>query len=94
MALFLQQIMAMPTVVFTALLGIVIVYWLFVVIGALDVDMIDVGADLDGIAEGAAEGAMEGAAEGAMEGATEGAMEGAAEGATEGIGGAVESAES
>ncbi|MEM7678172.1 MAG: glycine zipper family protein [Myxococcota bacterium] len=77
MALFLQQIMAMPTVVFTALLGIVIVYWLFVVIGALDIDMIDVGADLDGLAEGA----------------TEGAMEGAAEGATEGLGGAVESAE-
>ena len=74
MAQFLHQIMALPTVVYTALLGIVFVYWLFVIVGALDIDM--VGGDVEGLAEGAAEGGFEGAAEGAMEGATEGAMEG------------------
>ena len=89
MAQFLEQIMALPTVVLTAVLGIVFVYWLFVIVGALDIDMVDIGGDLDGLAEGAAEGGLEAAAEG-IEGAAEG-IEGAAEGiegAAEGIEGA------
>ncbi len=68
MGSFVQQIMAMPTVIFTALLGIVLVYWMFVIVGALDIDMVDVGGDLDGLAEGAAEGAVEGGVDGATEG--------------------------
>jgi hypothetical protein len=43
-----------PTVVFTIALGIVIVYWLFVLIGALDIDLFggDVDVDVSGGAKG------------------------------------------
>jgi len=43
-----------PTVVFTIVLGIVIVYWLFVLIGALDIDLFggDVDVDVSGAAKG------------------------------------------
>ena len=44
---FLTAILAFPTVVFTILLGVVILYWLFVLLGALDVDLLG-DADLDG----------------------------------------------
>lgn len=72
MSQLLHIALSFPTVVWTVLLGIALVYWMFVILGALDIDIIG-DADLDG----AAEGAMEGAAEGAMEGAAEGAMDGA-----------------
>lgn len=43
-----------PTVVFTIALGIVLVYWLFVLIGALDIDLFggDVDVDVSGAAKG------------------------------------------
>ena len=43
-----------PTVVFTIVLGIVIVYWMFVLIGALDIDLFggDVDVDVSGAAKG------------------------------------------
>lgn len=43
-----------PTVVFTIVLGIVLVYWLFVLIGALDIDLFggDVDVDVSGAAKG------------------------------------------
>jgi hypothetical protein len=43
-----------PTVVFTIALGIVVVYWLFVLIGALDIDLFggDVDVDVSGAAKG------------------------------------------
>lgn len=44
---FLTAILAFPTVVFTILLGVVIVYWLFVLLGALDINLLG-DADLDG----------------------------------------------
>jgi hypothetical protein len=37
---FLTAILAFPTVVFTILLGVVVVYWLFVLLGALDIDLL------------------------------------------------------
>ena len=83
MTQFLHQIMALPTVVFTALLGIVFVYWLFVILGALDIDMVDVGGDLDGVGEGA----LDGVAEGSIDAAAEGLQ-----GAADTIDGAAESA--
>jgi len=43
-----------PTVVFTIALGIVLVYWLFVLIGALDIDLF--GGDIDVDVSGAAKG--------------------------------------
>jgi hypothetical protein len=46
--------LSFPAVLFTILLGIALVYWLFVILGALDIDIFG-GAevDLDGAAEGA-----------------------------------------
>lgn len=44
---FLNAILAYPTVVYTILLGVVVVYWLFVLLGALDIDLLG-DADLDG----------------------------------------------
>lgn len=44
---FLNAILAFPTVVFTIPLGVVVVYWLFVLLGALDIDLLG-DADLDG----------------------------------------------
>ena len=40
-----------PTVVFTILLGIALFYWLFVLLGALDIDVLG-GADVSGAAKG------------------------------------------
>ncbi len=74
---FLDAILAMPTGIFTVLMGLVLLYWLFFMFGAFDLDLL-------GGADGAAEGALEGAAEGALEGAAEGALEGAGGAAGEG----------
>lgn len=73
-----SELMAMPTGIFTVLLGLVILYWVLFLIGGLDLDVL-------GGADGAAEGALEGAAEGALEGAAGGAVEGAADGALDGV---------
>jgi hypothetical protein len=59
--------LSFPTVVFSLFLVVVGVYWLFVIVGALDVDLIPVGGEAEGLAEGAVEGLAEGAAEGAAE---------------------------
>lgn len=64
MSEFLDQIVAFPTVIYTTALGLVLLYWGFVILGILDVDVLDA-------AEGAAEGLAEGAAEAAAEGAAE-----------------------
>ena len=44
---FLNAILAFPTVLFTIPLGVVVVYWLFVILGALDINLLG-DADLDG----------------------------------------------
>ena len=80
--------LAFPTAIYSILLTIVIIYWCFVLFGALDIDIIDVGGIEgagEGVAEGAAEGIAEGVAEGAAEGMAEGAAEGMAEGTSEGM---------
>ena len=85
---FLDAILAFPTIAFTIPLAMALFYWVFVIVGAVDVDILG-GADgaAEGLAEGLAEGAAEGAAEGITEGVTEGATEGATEGVTESAGG-------
>ena len=81
MATVLTIMLSFPSVVFTVLLGVVLVYWLFVLTGALHVDLLGEGA-----ADGALEGAgIEGVAKGALEGAAKGALEGVAKGALEGV---------
>ena len=65
----LQASLRFPTVVFTIALGIALVYWLFVVLGALDLDLLggghhdldlggghDVGGDAGGDADGDVDG--------------------------------------
>ncbi|WP_437730544.1 glycine zipper family protein [Sorangium sp. So ce1335] len=77
-----------PAVIFTVVLALALIYWLFVLLGALDLDLLggahgDAAPDL-GALEGATKGALEGATKGALEGATKGALEGATKGALEG----------
>lgn len=89
MAEVLAASLAFPAVIFTVLLALALIYWLFVLLGALDLDLLggahgDAAPDLGGL-EGAAKGALEGAAKGALEGAAKGALEGAAKGAAEGL---------
>jgi hypothetical protein len=67
-------VLSFPTVIFTVVFALCLLYWLFVLFGALDLDTFSA----DG-AEGAAKGALEGAAKGAMEGAAKGAADGVAD---------------
>jgi hypothetical protein len=66
-----------PGVIATVMLGFVLAYWLFVMLGALDIDML--GGHADGMAEGA-DGALHGAAKGVAEGVADGAAHGAVKG--------------
>jgi len=63
---FLATALSMPTLAFTGLLGLVVLYWLSVMLGALDLEVLDFDLGADG-ADGAVDGALEGGAEGAME---------------------------
>ena len=55
-----------PTVIFTIALGIVLVYWLFVLLGALDIDLLGGGdVDVTGAAKGIGEALTGGAKAGA-----------------------------
>lgn len=58
-----------PTVIFTIGLGITLVYWLFVLLGALDIDLFQGNGDFDVAAAGKGVGdAIAGGAKGAAEG--------------------------
>ncbi|MCA9537452.1 MAG: DUF1449 family protein [Myxococcales bacterium] len=83
---FLHAVLAFPTVIYTVLLVVTLVYWLFVVIGALDVDALDVGDAADGLADGAADGLADGLADGAADGLADGAAEALGHGAADAIG--------
>jgi hypothetical protein len=78
MAQLLTVALTFPAVVYTMLLGIALVYWLFVILGAAHVNLLGDGV-ADGIADAAAEGAIDGVVKGALEGAAKGALEGVAD---------------
>lgn len=80
---FLAVALSFPAVVYTVLLGVALVYWLFVIIGAAHVNLLGEGA-ADGAADGALEGVAKGAADAALDGVAKGALEGAAKGVIEG----------
>ena len=61
-----QASLQFPTVVFTIALGIALVYWLFVLLGALDIDLFGHGGDVD--VSGAAKGIGEAITGGAKAG--------------------------
>jgi hypothetical protein len=79
----LNALFSYPMVVLSGLMGLVLLYWLFVILGALDVDIFQADVDVDGVLDAAADGAAEAALEGA-----DGAFE-----AAEGADGALEAAE-
>jgi len=83
---FLQAIVAFPTILFTIPVGLSVLYWLFVVLGAVDLDLIHVDG-LEGVLEGGVDGVLDGAFEGAAE-----ALDGAVEGAAEALDGALDGA--
>lgn len=77
-----EIVLAFPTVIYTVSMALSLVYWLFVVIGAVDIDAL--GGSAEGAADGVADGVFEGASKGVMEGAAKGVFEGAAKGVVEG----------
>lgn len=84
MAPFLALALTFPAVVYTVLLGVALVYWVFVMVGAAHVNLLGDGA-VDAAVDAAADVAIEGMAKGAFEGATKGILEGAAD-RLEGVG--------
>lgn len=47
----LSAMLAFPTVIFTVLLGVVVTYWIFVILGALDIDLLEFDVDTDAEAD-------------------------------------------
>ncbi|MBX3206602.1 MAG: glycine zipper family protein [Labilithrix sp.] len=78
MAPFLALALSFPAVVYTVLLGVALVYWVFVMVGAAHVNLLGDGA-MDAAVDGAVDAAIDGVAKGALEGATKGMLEGAAD---------------
>lgn len=51
MEAFFSNIFSFPTIVFTGLLGFMCLYWLFAIIGMVDIDVLDLDIDLDADAD-------------------------------------------
>src|SRR5262249_46783092 len=77
----LTLMLSFPTVVFTVLLGVVLLYWLFVILGALHLDALGAG---DGALDGVGHGGLEGAGDAGLEGAGHGGVDGAGHGGADG----------
>ena len=77
---------AFPTIIFTVLLGLVVIYWIISMVSGGGADGAIEGMT-EGLFEGLAEGAVEGLADGALEGMADGALDGAADGLAEGSSG-------
>jgi len=90
---FLALALSFPAVVYTVLLGVALVYWLFVMVGAAHVNLLGDGA-ADAALDGVAKGAIEGVAKGVLEGAAKGVLEGAAKGVLDGAADHVDGAHS
>lgn len=73
---FFSIILSVPTVVFTVLLLVIVLYWLMVIVGAIGVDILNVGEAAGAKIEGMVSGAVEGKIEGVLDGAVEGKVEG------------------
>ncbi len=72
--------LSFPSVIYTVLLGVMLVYWLFVMVGVVDLGE----GSAKGVLEGSVKGVLEGSADGALEGSAKGALEGSAKGVAEG----------
>lgn len=49
---FLLNIFTYPTAIFTVMLGVAAIYWLFAIVGLVDMDVLDLDVDLDADLEG------------------------------------------
>ena len=76
---FLTVISTFPTIIFTVPVALTCAYWVFVIIGALDIELLDTLSGLDSFFDGAGEGAAEAAAEAAGEVGAEAAAEAGAD---------------
>lgn len=86
---FLEVMTGYPTVILTVLMGLVLLYWLMVIFGAVDVEVPGLDGlveSVDGAVEGFVDGAVEGAAEGLLDGAADGAVDAALDGAADAAG--------
>lgn len=81
MAEFLQNILAFPALPLTVAMGVVLLYWLFVIIGAVGLDALDAGGDAVAGGVKAAGEAVSGGLKGAGE-AVAGGLKGAGESLT------------
>jgi hypothetical protein len=90
MAAFFDIVLSFPTVFFAGAFVIATLYWLMVIVGAADLELID---GVDGFFEGIDGGLeVDGMLDAALDGATEGAAEAAADGAADGVAEAVDGA--
>jgi hypothetical protein len=55
---FLSVVSSYPTVVFTVLLGVIFLYWMLAILGAVDIDALDVDIDTDASSVGGITGLM------------------------------------
>ncbi len=55
---FYQNISSFPTAIFTFILGICILYWLFAVLGVVDIDMLDIDLENEAATPNAIAGVM------------------------------------
>lgn len=78
---FINSLVALPTVLFTVPVGVSMLYWLMVIVGAADLD--GVFSSGDGVAEGGGEAVGEGMLESGGEAIGEGAV---ADGVVDGVG--------
>ncbi|AKT39029.1 uncharacterized protein CMC5_031750 [Chondromyces crocatus] len=90
MVALLDASLAFPAVIYSGVLALALIYWFFVVLGALDIDALgaaDGGADaaLDGAIKGTLDGALKGTLDGTIKGTLEGATKGTIEGAAKGV---------
>ena len=84
---FLALLQTMPVVVFAVFSVLTLGYWLMVLVGAADIDVLDgISGKVDGIADGLLDGVVDGAVDGVVDGAVEGAVDGAVDGAADGVG--------
>ncbi len=72
---FLDTILSAPTVVFTVMLIVIVLYWLMVIVGAIGVDVLHIGEAAGGKIEGMVGGAVEANVDGAVEAKVEGLAE-------------------
>ncbi|MDP6115866.1 MAG: DUF1449 family protein [Planctomycetota bacterium] len=81
---FFHQIITVGMLPYTIFLGIVVSYWLFMIIGFVGIDLLDFDVDMPDI------DGLDGAADGAIDGAIDGAADAVGDGAIESAGDAIE----